>query len=138
MESKKNLSPIQKRLYDLADALGISNREFSRSIGKSASYLPTLANDISLNVAVKILTVYPQVNIVWLVTGEGEMFLTKPMVPDLQDYILKENSRLNSENKELIEEIGRLKERISQLKKEVVHLDIAAESADAGSYGLAK
>ena len=86
-------SEIQQRLCELAKALGKSNREFSRSIGKSDNYVASLGNDISLGVVNKISTVYPQVNILWLITGEGDKMLTKPIAVDLQDYILNDLSR---------------------------------------------
>ena len=138
-------SEIQQRLCELAEALGKSNREFSRSIGKSDNYVASLRNDITLGVVNKILIVYPQVNILWLVTGEGDKLLTKPITVDLQDYILKENSQLKEENKNLAEEnkalfakVSVLEDRISQMKKEYVRWDIAAESADVRPYGLGK
>ena len=138
-------SEIQQRLCELAKALGKSNREFSRSIGKSDNYVASLGNDISLGVVNKISTVYPQVNILWLITGEGDKMLTKPIAVDLQDYILKENSKLKEENKKLAEEnkalfakVSVLEDRILQMKKEYARWDIAAESADVSPYGLAK
>ena len=138
-------SEIQQRLCELAEALGKSNREFSRSIGKSDNYVASLRNDITLGVVNKISTVYPQVNILWLVTGEGDKLLTKSITVDLQDYILKENSQLKEENKNLTEEnkalfakVSVLEDRILQMKKEYARLDIAAESADAVPYGLVK
>ena len=131
-------SDIQQRLCELAEALGKSNREFSRSIGKSDNYIASLRNDITLGVVNKISITYPQVNILWLITGEGDKLLTKPTTPDLYESILKENSQLKQENRELIEEIGKLKERIKNLKDDYARWDIAAESADVKPYGLAK
>ena len=125
-KTEKFVSDMQQRLCKLADALGKSNREFSRSIGKSENYIASLNNDITVGVVNKISTIYPQVNIVWLVTGKGDILCTKPATMDLYDYILKENSQLKEENKKLAEEnkklfaeVSVLEDRILQMKKRV-------------------
>lgn len=134
------VSETQQRLCELADTLGISNREFSRSIGMSENYVASLSNDISLGVANKILIAYPQVNVVWLVTGKGDR-LIKPNSSDAaQDYIIKENRELKEKNEKLTEqntklfaEISVLRYRLSQ--KEQGYAGLVAESNDAESYG---
>lgn len=141
-KTEKFVSDIQQRLCELAEALGKSNREFSRSIGKSDNYIASLHNDITVGVVNKISTVYPQVNIVWLVTGEGDKLIAKPATMDLHDYILKQNSLLIEENKKLAEEnkilfakASVLEDRIAQLKKANVHQEESAVYAAAsGSY----
>lgn len=144
-KTEKFASDMQQRLCELAEVLGKSNREFSRSIGKSDNYVASLNNDITVDVVNKISIVYPQVNILWLVTGKGEKLLKKPAIMDLHDYILNENIQLKEENKKLLEEnkslfakVSVLEERISQMKKGNAQLGITAESADAEPYGLAK
>lgn len=144
-KTDKYVSDIQQRLYELADALGKSNREFSRSIGKSPNYIASLNNDITVNVVNDIFTVYPQVNILWLITGEGDIFLADSGKMNLHDYIFKENSQLKDEikkiteeNKALFAQVAVLQERITQLQKESNGWNIAAESTDAEHYGLKK
>lgn len=134
------VSETQQRLCELADTLGISNREFSRSIGMSENYVASLSNDISLGVVNKILIAYPQVNVVWLVTGKGDR-LIKPNSSDAaQDYIIKENRELKEKNEKLTEqntklfaEVSVLRYRLSQ--KEQGYAGLVAESNGAESYG---
>ena len=68
-------SMIKERIQVLIQALGISGREFCKSIGQSDSWNRTIGKSIGTDIAVKILTTYPQVNINWLILGEGEKFI---------------------------------------------------------------
>ena len=47
-------SEIQRRLCMLAEALGISNREFSRKIGKSDNYIASMNIDITVGAVNKM------------------------------------------------------------------------------------
>lgn len=139
------VSETQQRLCELADTLGLSNREFSRSIGMSENYIASLSNDISLGVANKILIAYPQVNLMWLVTGKGDKLIKSTSLEALQNYILEENRELKEKNEKLtdekmnlISEVSMLKERLSQKEQESARFGIVAECADAKPYGLVK
>ena len=79
-----------------------------------------------------------QLNGHWIMTGKGDMLLQPGNSISNSSFILQEYNQLKQENRELIEEVGKLKERIEQLKKDNARWDIAAESADASPYGLAK
>ena len=68
-------SMIKERIQVLIQALGISGREFCKSIGQSDSWNRTIGKSIGTDIVVKILTTYPQVNINWLILGEGEKFI---------------------------------------------------------------
>lgn len=129
---------MQERLSRLAEALGISNRELSRRIGKSDNYIATMNKDITVGVVNNIYIEFPQVNLLWLITGKGDILLKEPLTEELSDYIQRENKELKSENKELLMEVGRLKGIISELKKEDAHLDASAGNADAEKLGVAK
>lgn len=131
-------SEMQERLSRLAEALGISNRELSRRIGKSDNYIATMNKDITVGVVNNIYIEFPQVNLLWLITGKGDILLKEPLTEELSDYIQRENKELKSENKELLMEVGRLKGIISELKKEDAHLDASAGNADAEKLGVAK
>lgn len=131
-------SEMQERLSRLAEALGISNRELSRRIGKSDNYIATMNIDITVGVANNIYTAFPQVNLYWLITGKGDILLKEPLTKELSDYLQTENKELKKENKELLLEVGRLQGIVSSLKKEDVHLVTPANNVDAGKLGVAK
>lgn len=98
----------KERLQLIIEALGISQREFNRVIGMSESYVSSLRNDITLGVVTRISTAYPQINLDWLVRGEGEILRETTGEASLCDYLIKENKELKAENKELIKQLGRL------------------------------
>ena len=129
---------MQERLSKLAKALGLSNREFSRRIGKSDNYIATMNIDITVGVANNIYTAFPQVNLLWLITGKGDILLKEPLTKELSDYLQTENKELKSENKELLLEVGRLRGIISELKKGDARQGVCADNADAAKLGVAK
>lgn len=129
---------MQERLSKLAKALGVSNREFSRRIGKSDNYIATMNIDITVGVANNIHTAFPQVNLLWLITGKGDILLKEPLTQELSDYLQTENKELKKENKELLLEVGRLQGIVSELKKENAHLVTPANNVDAGKFGVAE
>lgn len=129
---------MQERLSKLAKALGVSNREFSRRIGKSDNYIATMNIDITVGVANNIYTAFPQVNLLWLITGKGDILLKEPLTQELSDYLQTENKELKKENKELLLEVGRLQGIVSELKKENAHLVTPANNVDAGKFGVAE
>ena len=129
---------MQERLSKLAKALGVSNREFSRRIGKSDNYIATMNIDITVGVANNIYTTFPQVNLLWLITGKGDILLKEPLTQELSDYLQTENKELKKENKELLLEVGRLQGIVSELKKENAHLVTPANNVDAGKFGVAE
>ena len=131
-------SEMQERLSKLAKALGVSNREFSRRIGKSDNYIATMNIDITVGVANNIYTAFPQVNLLWLITGKEDILLKEPLTQELSDYLQTENKELKKENKELLLEVGRLQGIVSELKKENAHLVTPANNVDAGKFGVAE
>lgn len=131
-------SEMQERLSRLADALGISNRELSRRIGKSDNYIATMNKDITVGVANNIYIEFPQVNLLWLITGKGDILLKEPLTEELSDYIQRENKELKCENKELLMEVGRLQGVISELKKVDALPGVSADNADAAKLAVAK
>jgi hypothetical protein len=70
-------------LRQLIDKLGLQMATFERSIGVSNATIKSAIerdSEISINVVGKIVTAYPQVNIDWLTTGKGNMFIPESNV----------------------------------------------------------
>lgn len=62
------------RLLQFIDKQNISKRSLYASLGRSNGYLDKTTN-ISADVLERIIYTYPQLNVLWLITGNGEMLL---------------------------------------------------------------
>lgn len=66
-------STIKDRILQFVKFKKLSARQFSLSIEQDRSYLSTMSQDIRAGVVVKILVTYPEINMEWLLLGNGEM-----------------------------------------------------------------
>lgn len=137
---------IKQRLLDICSALDISASEFCLSIGKSRSYIANIKKEISTDILLNIYIKYPSVNLMRIITGEGEILLEDNTDGDnipLSYAINKchqlemENKELTKEIKELLLEVGELKGRIKEIKKRVPE-EGSATCADASGSDLEK
>lgn len=67
-------SDIKKRIHELIVALGLNDRKFSLSLEFSESFSRNIKNSIGSDKISKILHIYPDINLYWLIDGQGEMF----------------------------------------------------------------
>nr|WP_304422386.1 S24 family peptidase [Paramuribaculum intestinale] len=73
MQAKvQNISPIKQRILKFAGTLGVSKRDFYKSIGVSRGTLESKTG-ITEEVMAKFIAAYPQISIEWLMTGKGGM-----------------------------------------------------------------
>lgn len=72
---------IKTRLLSYLKAKGVNKSEFGRSIGVSSAYISSMRKSISPEKLELISKEYPDLNIAWLLTGEGEM-----LVADIPGY----------------------------------------------------
>lgn len=128
---------IKGRIQALIKALNLSGREFCKNVGVSDSWNRTIKHSIGSDVLVKILTTYPQINIKWLVLGEGKMFneeiqlevhesCMRPLInnnyKEIYEEIKSDNQDLRKENKQLRETILELMHKNEALMVENVQL----------------
>lgn len=67
------METIKDRLTTFYKAIGITKREFERRCGLSNGYMDKLKDCPSSIKMERILSEFPQLDRVWLVTGEGTM-----------------------------------------------------------------
>jgi len=81
------MSKTINRIIQLLDALNLSARQFDLSIGSGNGYtLRMQKNNASVgsDVIERIIKEYPQINLVWLMTGKGDMFVSQPEAKPLR------------------------------------------------------
>lgn len=104
----ENDSQVKERLFELCDSLGISTNAFSINIGKNREFVRKITGEIGTDALRQIYRTYPNVNILWIITGEGEKFLvsdiTAPNNENLTSYLKEENKTLKEEVRQLIKE----------------------------------
>lgn len=81
----KIISTTVGRIAEFIEYKGVSKREFAATVGISHSLIGK-TNAIGSDKLEKILSNYPELNPVWLLTGEGDMLLT-PAVRELKKYV---------------------------------------------------
>ncbi|MDO4164029.1 MAG: hypothetical protein Q4D56_06540 [Bacteroides sp.] len=117
-EEKDIKTDTHLRILQVCDAMGLSQREFSRRMGRGTSYVKQLRH-ITSDVLHEISLAFPEINILWIINGEGEMF--NAVSPEGSDmgYIrrLKEEiEELKKRNEALHEQVIRLKLEMEKLK----------------------
>jgi hypothetical protein len=110
------------RLMQFIKQAGLSARQFDISIGASNGYTLRMKKNrasIGSDVIENILRIYPQLNVVWLLTGEGTM-LKQEKDPISLDYDQLSREK-QKEIEMLIEEKIKEKQRLEleRLMKEV-------------------
>lgn len=133
-------SPIKERILYFAETLGISKRDFYKKINVSRGTLES-NNGITEDVLVKFITTYPEINIRWLITGEGEMLKNNTRgeyhntyPPGEIESLKKENEYLKKENR-LLERENIDKQRIIDLldsKTSDINIQINQEEKNVG------
>ncbi len=119
------MSKTIHRIIKLLHHLNLSARQFDMSIGSANGYtLRMQKNNASVgsDVIERIMEIYPQVNLIWLITGKGDMLLdNSPAQPkrsksEIEAYINKRlNEKWSAEKKALLEDI--LKEIEEETKR---------------------
>ena len=64
---------VKERLREFIKYKEISERQFCRKIGVSGSYVNSMRTSIQPDKLKSISEQYPELNPIWLITGEGEM-----------------------------------------------------------------
>ena len=128
---------VKNRLIDYIRLKGISIRQFEISCGLSNGYVNNMRTSLQPEKLVSILKIYPDLNIEWLITGNGFMLKsldtasngnTAVVLPneDLEKYFnLVVEKHANSFRDEVLNDVFSLNEKIkeiAELKKEITRL----------------
>lgn len=113
------ISPIKERILKFIDLKGIKKVDFCEITGISYANLKgkSLYSEIGGDKIAEILSIYPELNPEWLLTGNGPM---------LKNGDEKKTERGNTENMELvnslIDRVGDLRQKLGEQVKENEYL----------------
>lgn len=108
------------RLMQFIEYVGISARQFDLSIGAGNGYVLRMKKNkasIGSDVIETIVEHYPQLNLIWLITGEGEMLNEEPELLEFNDLPIEKQKEIEDLIEAKIKE--RQKEERDKLLKEV-------------------
>jgi len=97
---------MKERLIKFLAHLGIGQKKFEQNCGLSNGFVNKVGDNITLKSLNKIEKTYPELNINWLKTGEGEM-LKEDMASGRRD---QKTNYEGSETKELIAALNKFAE----------------------------
>lgn len=111
------ISTIKKNILYFVESQGFKKEDFFNKVGISYSNFKgkSLESEISADKLVTILTIYPQINPEWLLTGKGQMF----KLNDQNVFEFNEPKELYNSNSYIIQA---KQETINILKREVEDL----------------
>lgn len=127
-DNENKFTMIKDRVIQLIENKGVGKEEFFGLIGMTSANFRGNARKTPLNsnAIENILSFFPDVNVEWLITGNGLMFskneiripdsepVPEGMVKTFMDMIDRKDQKII----ELSEEIGKLKNEVSILKKQ--------------------
>lgn len=121
---------VRQRFESLLIELKINGSQLARELGISQTSVSRILNGSTLpssKVLIPLLKAYPQLDIKWLLIGEGEMFLNsqieitkvdKDYLDRLADSLERENNMLRKEINGLAEELERIQKIVEALPDE--------------------
>ena len=127
---------IKDRLLEFVAYTKLSKRKFQEKIGVSNSYIQNISEGIGADVLNRITIQFPELNNVWLLTGEGSMLKTDPESSSSSESETITVSReawdiIKRQAESLERKDAQISDLISILKKINVQQDAPAACADA-------
>ena len=109
------MSKTINRIVEFVSHMGMSVRQFDISIGAANGYTLRMEKNnasVGSDVIERIVKTYPRLNLVWLITGKGQMFIDQtdikesPAKVDIEAFINEKlNEKWSEEKKALLDEI---------------------------------
>lgn len=117
------MDSLGKRFSRFREYTKLSQVDFAKKVGVAQSNLTqwetnkNRPNAVKLN---KIKVAFPELNINWLITGEGEM-LNQVKKSDTDDILRKEITELREKNKILEERLKEMTDKLIKLYEEIAN-----------------
>lgn len=126
------MSTVKERIIELVESQGKTVSTFFPSIGLSYSNFkgPQLKSSPSADILAKIKATFPNANIDWLLTGEGEMLLHDSPTQEQSEVFFEKKlmeffqrrdeqyQQILSQNSEIIRQNGEILKRVLESQNE--------------------
>ena len=125
---------IKDRLLEFVAYTKLSKRKFQEKIGVSNSYIQNISEGIGADVLNRITIQFPELNNVWLLTGEGSMLKTGTESSSESETVTVSREAwdiIKRQAESLERKDAQISDLISILKKINVQQDAPATCADA-------
>lgn len=93
------MSAVKNRLEQFIKAMNLSTRSFERSINASVGFVRNIRQSISPDKQSDILKVYPNLNMTWLLLGEGCMLREDSAVKNTSSELPKKTTKQAPQSK---------------------------------------
>lgn len=120
----KKTTLIKERILQVAEYKGISKEKFIEGLGQSYNNYKGRSKNTSVSseIIAEISTKYPDINLIWLLKGEGDMIITENEDEETENVYLKEKIILLEENRLISKEKISLLEKINIQAEEIIKL----------------
>lgn len=119
---------VKQRLITFIKYKGLSQGKFEKAVGLSNGFVNNISKGIGAEKMQRILSVYPELNSAWLLSGEGEMLIEeKPLHP----MVVKAEALLDKLIASLEETIESQKQVIEKQNAEIERLQRALLEKEA-------
>lgn len=98
---------VKERLRSYIKFKGFKISSFEKSIGASNAYVNNIRQSIAPDKLEQIANIYPDLNIEWLLTGNGEMISMKGKELDDNYQVPKQEHKQNNEGKEIFKKYAK-------------------------------
>lgn len=109
-------STVKERFIKLCEVLSTTPNQFSQDIGRNRDFIRKMTGEVGSDALRNIYRSFPNINIIWLITGEGEILLDNNFSSNgndnLTSFLKEENKELKEENKRLIKENANLSAKL--------------------------
>lgn len=114
MGNNKTNSELKERMLQICAELGLSANKLSEDSGMSREYIRQMKDYISPEMLRYISRTYPHINLIWLITGDGDI-INKANSEEVSLLIRMLNEE-REKNKYLSDKVSQLEEELKKIK----------------------